>query len=804
MRNLKFALRLLARQPLFTLTAVLSIAIGIGATTAIFTAINGLLLSRPAGIPQHDRLVDIGRTRKGQGFDTVGYQTYLDVRDRAAGFAGVIGYTLEPRAMSLASGDAAENIFGQQVSANYFEVLGVRPHIGRLFAPSDDKLGVKNPIVVLTHAFWQQRFKADPAIVGQAVTINGEPFQVVGVAPPGFIGTSVLSQDVFVPMTAMAKGLADDELLRSRESHWMVMIGRLAPGGSIEQAQSGLDAVMAQLKAEHPKVYEDRGLQAKPAARIPGMAGMIAGFMAVLMALVGLVLLIACVNLAGMQLARATARSREIAVRLALGASRRQLVSQLVLESLVLCAAGGALGFVLGGWILRALMSLLPPIPFPIAFNFTPDLRVLLFTTVASLAAGLLTGLAPALQSTKPELVPALKDNSRAPARLRMRHLFVGGQLALSVVLLLAAALLLRAFKSALDIDPGFEPAHVVTAAIDLETAGYTEKTAAAFYQDLLEGLNRIPGSNGAAIAVQVPLNGSRFGMGNVKVPELGDAQDFQPDWNIVSPGFFETLRMPMAEGRTFTDADRTGAPRVAIVNEAFARRAWPGQSAIGRRVTHGDGEMQIIGVARDARLHIIGNKPEPYIFVSLYQKPFMRTEILVRHHDTVTMAAVLPALRQTVRTANPYLPVGATSDMADVAAFGMLPQRLAATLAGTLGLAGLLLAAIGLYGLMAYAVASRRREIGVRQALGADRGTIVRMFVRQGMKLALIGSGIGVLLGLGAGFAIQSLLLGISPLDPAAVSITIGTMLAVGLAASYLPARRAATVAPLSALRSE
>ena len=795
---------MILRQPLFALTAVASIAVGIGANTAIFTAVSQLLLARPGGVVDHGRVVDIGRTRNGEGFDTVGYQTYLDVRARAHGFAGIVGYTLEPKPLSLARDGGAERIFGQQVSDNFFEVLGVKPALGRLFVTGDDRIGVKNPIVVLGHEIWKTRFDADASIAGRVITLNGEPFEVAGVAQPEFRGTSVLAPDVWVPMTAMAPGLADDELLRSRNSVWMVMMGRLDGGGSIEQAQAGLDAVMAQLREEHPEAYEARGLVAKPASRVPGVSGMIGGFMGVLMTLVGLVLLIACVNLAGMQLARAAARSREIAVRLALGASRRQLVGQLLLESLLLCAAGGVLGFVLGRWLLQGLWSLIPPIPFPLAIEFTPDLRVLLFTAGVSLAAGLLSGLAPALQSTKPALVPALKDDSRAPARLRMRHLFVGGQLALSIVLLLAAMLLLRAFKSALDIDPGFEPARVVNASLDLSIAGYTEESAQPFYRAILDAARAIPGAENAALAVQTPLEGSSFGMGAVRVPELAEERQFDTDWNIVSPGFFETLRMPIIRGRSFTDADRDGAPRVAIVNERFAERAWPGQDPIGRRLVTENGDVQVIGLVRDARLRIIGDAPEPYFFVPIYQQPFLRAQLFLRHGEAVTAAAVIPSLREAVRRTNPNLPVVSTMDMAEVAAFGLIPQRLAATLAGTLGIAGLMLAAIGLYGLMAYAVASRTREIGIRQALGAEPKTVIRMFLRQGMKLALIGSTIGIALGLGVAFAIQGLLFGISPVDPIALSVTVATMLTVGLVASYLPARRASAITPLAALRSE
>ena len=804
MRNLRFAARLLARQPIFTLTAILSIAVGIGANTAIFSAVNALMLARPVGVADHARLVDIGRTRNGEGFDTVGYQTFLDVQKRVPGFAGVAGYTLEPRPLSLSSNGAAERIFGQQVSGNFFEVLGVQPFVGRLFTSADTQVGVKNAIVVLSHGFWESRFQSDRDIAGRVITLNGEPFQVAGVTPPGFEGTSVLKQDVWVPMTTMAAGMADDETLRSRRSHWMMMIGRLAPDATIEQAQAGLDTLAAQLRTEHPDAYEGRGLAARPAARIPGSPAEISAFMGVLMALVGLVLLIACVNLAGMQLARATARTREIAVRLALGASRRQIVVQLLAESLMLCAAGGVLGFLAGQWMVRGLWGLLPTLPFPLALDFTPDLRVLLFTAGATLAAGLLTGLVPAMQSTRPALVPSLKDDAKTPSRLRLRHLFVGGQLALSIVLLLAALLLLRAFKSALDVNPGFDSAHVVTASLDLRIAGYTEDNVQPFYRQMLEQARAIPGATDAALAIQVPLDGNRFGMGRVRVPELTDEQQFEVDWNLVSPEFFRALRMPIAEGRAFTDADRAGAQRVAIVNERFAARAWPDQSAIGRRVVLDSGEAVIVGVARDARMHIIGNRPQPFIFVPLYQQPLTRVEVLVRHDPQLASGAIITPLRQTIRAINPYLPVVSTNTLAEVAAFGMVPQRLAATLAGTLGIAGLLLAAIGLYGLMSYAVASRRREIGIRQALGADQRTIVRMFVRQGMKLASIGAGTGLVLGLALAFAIQSFLFGISPVDPIAVSVTLALMLTVGLAASYIPARRASSMTPLSALRSE
>lgn len=804
MRNLRIAVRMLLRQPLFAATAIVSIAVGIGANTAIFTAVNQFLLARPGGVADHARVVDIGRTRNGEGFDTVGYQTYLDVRDRAHGFAGIVGYTLGPRAMSLAREGGAERIFGQQVTGNFFDVLGVRPALGRLFVPDDERIGVKSPLVVLGHELWVTRFNADPAIAGRVITLNGEPFEVVGVAQPEFRGTSVLAPDVWVPMTAMAPGLASDELLRSRNSVWMTMIGRLADGGSIEQAQAGLDAVMTQLASEHAETYKAIGLVARPASRVPGVSGMIGSFMGVLMTLVGLVLLIACVNLAGMQLARATARSREIAVRLALGAARRQIVGQLLLESLLLSAAGGVLGFLLGRWMLQVLWSLIPALPFPLALDFTPDMRVLLFTAAVSLAAGLLSGLAPALQSTKPALVPALKDDARAPAKLRMRHVFVGGQLALSIVLLLAAMLLLRAFQSAVDIDPGFEPRHVINASLDLRIAGYTEDNVQPFYREILDAARAIPGADNAALAVQTPLEGSSFGMGQVRVPELADEQQFDADWNIVSPGFFETLRMPIVRGRAFTDADRDGAARVAIVNERFADRAWPGEDPIGRRLVLDTGDVQVIGIARDARLRIIGDPAEPYIFVPLYQQPSLRAQLFLRHSDAVTSAAVVPALRDAVRRTNPYLPVVSMMDMAEVAAFGLVPQRIAATLAGTLGLAGLLLAAIGLYGLMAYAVASRTREIGIRQALGAEPRVVIRMFVRQGMKLALVGSAIGVALGLAVAVAIQGLLFGVSPFDPIALGVTVGTMLAVALGASYLPSRRAAGVTLLAALRSE
>ena len=471
------AVRLLLRHPTFTIVAVLSTAIGIGANTAIFALVNELLLRPPAGVERPDELVDLGRTQDGGGFDTVSYPNYLDYRSRNQVFSDIYAYRLEPQAVSLGGRTEAERIYASAVSGNFFSVLGVRPALGRLLAESDDRLPGPNPVIVLSHHLWERRFNSDRSILGETVRINGDAFLVAGVAPQGFTGTTVLTPDAWVPLTAGTQGMERTELFSGRQFVWLVMAGRLKPGVSIEQGQAAMTSLASALEKEYPDANKGKGIALAALARVPGRTGMIAAFMAVLMTLVGLVLLIASVNLAGMMLARATGRRRELAVRLAIGAARGRLVRQLLTESIVLFLCGGATGLLVAVWLRSLLLALVPNLPFPIAFELPLDTRVLIFTVVVSAATGLLAGLAPAILASRSDLMGVMKADgtSKTLGRLRMRDAFLVGQVAMSLLLVVAAALFIRALDRAGSVDPGFDPSHVRTFGLDLTLAGTRE-----------------------------------------------------------------------------------------------------------------------------------------------------------------------------------------------------------------------------------------------------------------------------------------------------------------------------------------
>ncbi len=535
----------------------------------------------------------------------------------------------------------------------------------------------------------------------------------------------------------------------------------------------------------------------------------IAGFLGLLMAIVGLVLLIACVNVAGMLLARAAGRRREIAVRLAIGAGRARLVRQLLTETVVLFAGGCAIGLLLNVWLTKLVLLPIPQLPVPVALDIPMDWRVVAFALGVSFVAALLSGLAPALQASGADLVPALKaeglDDGRS--RLRMRNVFVVGQVAMSLVLIVAAGLFLRALHRASTVDPGFDQASVDVVTLDLSLGGYTGANGTAFVRDLLARTSRLPGVQSASATVDLPLDGGRMGLGGYRVggftPPDG-RQWFDADWNVVTPGFFATLRLPLARGREFTEGDTPDAQPVAIVNEALARQFWPGGDAVGRQIeVEGDDAPQhltIVGVSTDAHLISLGSEPEPYIYVPLAQRPMDKVNLVVRTSGSSSIAPV----RGLVREMAPRLPVIQAMALEQITAIGLVPQRIAASVAGSLGLVGLLLAAIGIYGVTSYAVSRRTREIGIRIALGADTSAVLSLVLRQGLLLAAIGVAVGVAMAAAGSQVLGSLLFGIAGLDPIAFGAACLLFAAVALLATYIPARRAATVDPIIALRDQ
>jgi predicted permease len=805
LQDLRFAFRLLRRNPLFTLTAALSLAIGIGANTTIFSLANALLFQPPSGVVDAGRIVDIGRSQQGQGFDNNSYANFLDVRARSRVFTDVYAFRMDPQPMSLGNRDGAERIFGGMVSNNYFDTLGVRPALGRLFSRNDPAAAGASPIVVLSHRFWTRRFSADPSVVGRKLDINGHPFTVAGVAPEGFHGTTLMTPDLWVPMNMVAEAAPrlDATTLTSRESAWLLMGARLKPGITLQQAQAELATLGAALEREYPDANKGRGLRAAALSPIPGNGAPVAVFLAGLMVVVGLVLAVACANVAGILLARATSRRREIAVRLALGAGRARLVRQMLVETAVLFAGGALLGLLLAQGMTRLLASMLPVLPVPVSLTPSIDVRAVAFTAGLSLVAAILSGLAPAFHASKRDVVSGLKSDLAGPERLRLRSVFVVAQVALSIVLVAGGALFVRALQRASTIDPGFDPHGVELASLDLALGGYTDETGPRFARQLLERVRATPGVASASLAAQLPLGLGGMGLGTLTLPgRTWETDPVRADWNVVEPGYFATMRTPLLRGRDFTDADRAGAPFVAIVNQRMANQLWPNQNPIGKTlVQNGDRTLTVVGVARDGKYRFLGEEPMLFLYVPMQQQYMSRTTIVARSTHGQRLAG---ELRTLLASMNPHLPIITSQTMEDYAAFGLLPQRIAAAVSGSLGLVGLLLAAIGIYGVTAYLVTSRTREIGIRMALGAQRGDVIGLVLRQGMRLVLIGVAIGVVLTAGASRLIQSLLFGVGPADPVAFLGAITAFMVVGLAACWMPARKATAIDATEAIRAE
>src|SRR6266850_2343509 len=595
-QDIRYAARLLRRNPLFALTAALSLAIGIGANTTIFTIANALLFKPPAGVVEPHRLVDVGRSQNGQGFDNSSYPNFLDIRSRSTLLSGIYAYRFGAEPMSLGGPDGAERIYGSLVSANYFSVLGTRPFIGRLFSSDDGEQAGGTPLVVLSHHFWMRRFNGDPSVVGRTLNVNARPFTVVGVAPEEFHGTTVLTSDLWVPINMIAEAMPrrSTSLLTSRASVWLAMGARLEPGVSMRQAQAELENIGRTLEREFPEDNRGKGLRVVASSPIPGNGAPVAAFLAVLMGIVGLVLAIACANVAGVLLARATARRREIAVRLAIGAGRARLVRQMLVEAMLLFLIGAAAGLALARVMTTLLVSMLPTLPLPVDVSLPLDARAIGFTAGLSLAAAMLSGLAPALHGSKAEVLAGLKSDARGgPERLRLRNAFVVSQVAFSIVLVVGAGLFVRALQRAADIDPGFDPRGVELASLDLSLGGYTQETGPVFARELIQRVRELPGVQSATLSAMVPLGGGGLGLGGLTVPGVAPPQGrrfFDADWNVVTPGYFATMKMRLVFGRDFTDADREGAPSAVIVNETAARRWWGTQDVIGKTLLQQDG----------------------------------------------------------------------------------------------------------------------------------------------------------------------------------------------------------------------
>jgi predicted permease len=813
LQDLRFGVRQLGRAKVVFVAAVLCIAIGVGANTTIFSVVNAILLRPIPGVADSDGLVEMGRAQPGEpAMDTLSYPVWRDLIEGTRDELEIGVWTFAPLALS---GDGEpEVVAGYSVTPSYFSVLGLQPARGRFFSQQEGRAETAESVAVISHGLWLRRYGGDDDIVGRTVRINGTPATVVGVAPEGFGGhLTVIRGDAWVPIGMRAPGLADAETLEGRFNNFLLGIGRLRPGVSLAAAQAAGSAVMSGLAEEFPQL-ETMGVGMAPLGALPGFVqSLVTLFLSALMVVVGLVLMIACVNVAGMLLSRGALRRREIAVRLALGAGRGRVVRQLLTENLLLFVVGGGIGVLGAYWATGLLSALNPPTPPPMVFSFdlAVDQRVLGFSLLLTLVTGVVFGLGPALRSTRPELVPALKDEATGGRRrTRVRALLVSGQVAMTVLLLVAAGLFLRALVNARSIDPGFNPDGVITMSIDLDLHGYDEDEGKRFFRDLRAELATIPGVEASSVAALLPLGlPSSISYGGVNVegfePPPNDSS-WEANLNLISPGYFDTLEIPLLRGRDFDERDVDGAPRVAIINETMADYFWPQGDAVGSTFLTGSFEQgtawQVIGVARDSRYRSLTGETPFFTYMPLEQSPRSAVSVQVKVRDAA--APPLEEIRAAFDRIDPNLPFITVIGLREYVEIGFLPQRVAGSVAGILGVVGLLLGAVGIYGVTAYAVSQRVREIGLRKALGAERGAVVRMVVLQGMLAPVVGMVVGLALALAASRLLGAFLMGVSPLDPITFGGVFGLLAAVTLLANYLPARRAAAVDPMRALHHE
>lgn len=817
--DLRYAARMLLNNPGFTVAVVLTLALAIGVNTAMFSLVNTIVFT-PLPFENADRLVSLFRDpMEGSDLEVFSYPDYLDYRDRSDIFEELAVYAFLP--VSLESGGGSETRFGQVATGNYFRTLGVGALHGRVLTPDDDQ-GPDGPtVVVLSYRFWQREYGGAVDLVGQTITISGKPCTIVGIAPQGFTGaTAIPSPDLWAPLAIMGQLRPEMQgQLEQRGSGFLHAIGLLKPGLSLEQARASMTVTAAGMVEVDAERYTGEKAMLEPANGVipmtPNMRRVAKMISLLVMSMVGLVLLVGCANVANLLLARSVSRRREIGVRLSLGAPRRRIVRQMLTESVFLALLGGAAGLLLSSWTLDLLVAAIPQLPFNVALDldFAIDRRVLLFTAGVSMLAGILFGLFPALGATRVDLFSTLKDDRGAGRfgfrRSKLRNTLVVAQVASSLVLLIVAGLFVRSLLQARAIDPGFDHENILAVAFDFGTLPEQEESTMAFCNRLLERTRAMPGVESACIEDCVPLtltiSSTNFWIEGHQYADPEEI-DTNSSFATVSSDSFRTLGIPLLEGRDFNDGDSAQTPGVAIVNQAFADRYWPGENPLGKTISREDAEgpfLEVVGVAKTTKYWLIGEEPRPHVYLPMSQttQDFMAT-LLVRTAGDPLIAAT--PVREIFREISPDMALASSGRLTELIGFILLPARFAAAGFGLFGLLALVLAAVGLYGVMSYTANQRMHEIGIRTALGAQRGDILKMMLTQGIRLTAIGLAIGLVIALAGTRLLSNLLYGIGATDPLTFIFVSLVLAGVALLASWIPARRATLVDPAVTLRCE
>lgn len=808
LQDLRYARRLLTKNPAFTAIAVLTLGLGIGLNTAVFSVIDALLLRPLPGVRQAEELVQVYRKWPGIEYASSSPMTLRDLQERAKPvFSGVAAWSFE--SMNLSSNSQTQRVFGQLVSANYFNVLGATPILGRTFVADEAEGLGAHPVVVVSHSAWQGTFGGDPQIVGRKIILNGAPYTIVGVTGPEFRGVlPIVSPTIFVPLSQVEQISPHRKgVLTNRGNQFMNLIARLQPGMTVERATTQMQGVLNGLLQDYPEDYRrsDFMLVAQSDAGIhPSFRNAQVGLSGIVMAVVVMLLLIACVNVANLFLARARDRWREMAVRLSLGARRSVIIRQLLTESLLFALVSGGVGLLIAWWCMGMLNGIQLPVDAAINADLHLSVPVLAFTIMATIITGVLFGLAPALQATRPALIPALKGEAPAgDSRSRASRVLVVAQMALSLVLLVSASLFLRNLQAATNVDKGFTGGNVLLAELEPSLQGYDQARSQQFFTSLEQRLAQSPSVEAVSWTRHLPLGLSNSQSG-VQIPGYtpSDEEQMSIDYTTVSPSYFEAMGVPIVKGRAFTAQDDTTAQRAIIINQRFAERFWPGEEAVGRTVRSRGEDRVVVGIVPTGKYASLGEAPKAYMYFPHAQAWSGSMILQVRTKGDPT--SLIPILRSEVAALDPNLPVANLQTLNNHLGIALLPARLAGGSLAVFGLLGLLLASVGIYGVMSYSVAQRTREIGIRMAIGAARGEVVGLVMRQGLTMVAVGGGVGLALAFGAAQLIRGMLYGGNALDPLTFVVVPLVLIGVAALAIWVPARRAAAVDPVRAIRTE